>query len=452
VTSSVSQSPEFEAALMHKITWKLLPFLCLCFMAAFLDRVNVGFAREELVAELGMSNAVYGLGAGLFFIGYFLFEVPSNLILERVGARIWIARIMIVWGIVSAGMMFVQSATSFYVLRFLLGAAEAGFFPGVIFYITQWFPTAYRSRTIAVFMSAAVLSGIVGGPLSGLLLQMDGMLGLQGHQWLFLIEAIPSVVLGVIVFLYLPNGPAHARWLDDAERAWLRARFDADLAQQGVVPHVSLLRALTDPRVLLLSLVYFLMVVSAYGLDFFMPTLLKQAFPDAAPLAIGGLAALPPLFALVVMILYGRSSDRHGERRWHYAWAVWWAGAGLILASLPVPPIVAVIAMALAVSGRWSSIAPFWGLATAFLSGTAAAGAIALINSIGNLGGFAGPYIMGWLKDITGTYESGLRILAGAAFLSGALVMLVRRQPYRGSAQVAEAEPAANVLEATELK
>ncbi|HEY6642753.1 MFS transporter [Povalibacter sp.] len=442
MTSSVPQPSQFEEALMHKITWKLLPLLCLCFMAAFLDRVNVGFAREELVAELGMSNAVYGLGAGLFFIGYFLFEVPSNLILERVGARIWIARIMIVWGIVSACMMFVQSATSFYVLRFLLGAAEAGFFPGVIFYITQWFPAAYRSRTIAVFMSAAVLSGIVGGPLSGLLLQMDGMLGMQGYQWLFLIEAFPSIILGVIVFLYLPNGPGQARWLNDAERAWLRERFDDDLAQQGVAPQVPLLRALTDPRVLLLSLVYFLMVVSAYGLDFFMPTLLQQAFPDAAPLTIGWLAALPPLFALVVMVLYGRSSDRHGERRWHYAWAVWWAGAGLILASLPVPPLVAVIAMAIAVSGRWSSIAPFWGLSTAFLRGTAAAGAIALINSIGNLGGFAGPYVMGWLKDVTGTYEAGLRILAGAAFLSGALVMCVRRHAHEGIAHVAPGEPA----------
>jgi ACS family tartrate transporter-like MFS transporter len=424
----MSQRTDFEAALMHKLTWKLLPFLCLCFLAAFLDRVNVGFAREELVAELGMSDAVYGLGAGLFFIGYFLFEVPSNLILERVGARIWIARIMIVWGLVSAAMMFVQSATAFYVLRFLLGAAEAGFFPGVIFYLTQWFPAAYRSRTIALFMTAAVMSGIVGGPISGLLLQMDGTLGLHGYQWLFLIEALPSIVLGVVVFIYLPNGPRDAPWLNDNERAWLLTRLEAERADRDAGPKVTLLQALTDARVLLLSLVYFLMVVSAYGLDFFMPTLLRQAFPAATPLTIGWLAALPPLFALVVMVLYGRSSDRRGERRWHYAWAVWWAGGGLILASLPVPPIVAVIAMALAVSGRWSSIAPFWGLATAFLSGTAAAGAIALINSIGNLGGFAGPYIMGWLKDVTGTYEAGLRILAGAAFLSGVLVMLVKRQ------------------------
>ena len=429
-----ARTVEFEVALLHKITWKLIPFLCLCFMAAFLDRVNVGFAREALVAELGMSDAVYGLGAGLFFIGYFLFEVPSNLILERVGARIWIARIMVVWGLVSACMMFVQSATSFYILRFLLGAAEAGFFPGVIFYLTQWFPAAYRSRTIAMFMTAAVMSGIVGGPLSGLLLQMDGIWELHGYQWLFLIEALPSLVLGVIVFLYLPNGPRDARWLSTEERAWLQTRLAADLAQQGAAPQTTLLQALMDRRVLLLSLVYFLMVVAAYGLDFFLPTLLQQSFPNAAPLTIGWLAALPPLFALVVMVLYGRSSDRRGERRWHYAWAVWWAGAGLILASLPVPPIIAVIAMALAVSGRWSSIAPFWGLATAFLSGTAAAGAIAFINSVGNLGGFAGPYIMGWLKDATGTYESGLRILAGAAFLSGALVMLIRRQADRRSA------------------
>ena len=426
MSSPAPESPEYEAQLMRKITWRIIPFLCLCFMAAFLDRVNVGFAREELVAELGMSNAVYGLGAGLFFVGYFLFEVPSNLILERVGARIWIARIMIVWGIVSGCMMFVQSATSFYVLRFLLGAAEAGFFPGVIFYLTQWFPAAYRSRTVAMFMTAAVMSGVVGGPISGLLLQMDGILELRGYQWLFLIEAIPSIVLGVIVFRYLPNGPRDARWLADSERSWLLARLAEERAATGASAHTSLWEGLTDPRVLLLSLVYFLMVVSAYGLDFFMPTLLQQAFPASTPVTIGWLASLPPLFTLGVMILYGRSSDRHGERRWHYAFAVWWAGAGLILASLPVPPIVAVIAMALAVSGRWSSIAPFWGLSTAFLSGTAAAGAIALINSVGNLGGFAGPYIMGWLKDFTGTYEAGLRVLACAAFLSGALVFVIK--------------------------
>lgn len=419
---------EFELALMHKITVRLLPLLCFCFMAAFLDRVNVGFARAELVAELGMSDAVYGFGAGLFFIGYFIFEVPSNLILERVGARIWIARIMVVWGIVSACMMFVQSTTSFYVLRFLLGAAEAGFFPGVIFYITQWFPAAYRSRAVAIFMTATVLSGIVGGPLSGALLEMDGALGLRGYQWLFLIEALPSIVLGGVVFLKLPNGPGDAHWMNSEEREWLRTRLTSDFARQNSGPQMTLLQALTDRRVLLLSLVYFLMVVSAYGLDFFMPTLLKQSFPTASPLTIGLLAACPPLFALFVMVLYGRSSDRRGERRWHYAWAVWWAGAGLILASLPVPPLVAVIAMALAVSGRWSSIAPFWGLATAFLSGTAAAGAIALINSVGNLGGFAGPYLMGWFKDLTGSYESGLRILAGAAFLSGVVVIAAFRK------------------------
>jgi ACS family tartrate transporter-like MFS transporter len=427
-----------EAALMRKITWKLIPFLCLCFMAAFLDRVNVGFAREELVAELGMSNAVYGLGAGLFFIGYFIFEVPSNLILERVGARLWIARIMIVWGIVSACMMFVQSATSFYVLRFLLGAAEAGFFPGVIFYLTRWFPITYRSRAVAMFMTAAVLSGIVGGPLSGLLMQMDGIGGLRGYQWLFLVEALPSIALGIVVFGYLPNGPRDARWLSDSERNWLLTTLDAERAA-GADAHMSLREGLTDPRVLLLSLIYFLMVVSAYGLEFFMPTLLKQAFPASTPLTVGLLTAVPSLFALIVMVLWGRSSDRRSERRWHYALAVWWAGAGLVVASLPVPPIVALIAIAFAVAGRWSSIAPFWGLATGFLSGTAAAAAIALINSIGNLGGFAGPYIMGWLRDVSGTYEAGLRVLACAALLSGVLVMSVRQRAARVTAQATRA-------------
>ena len=420
------QSPEYEAQVMRKITWRLIPLLCACFMAAFLDRVNVGFAKEQMQHHLGMSDAVYGLGAGLFFIGYFAFEVPSNLILAKVGARVWIARIMVVWSLISASFALVESSTSFYILRFLLGAAEAGFFPGVIYYLTKWFPASHRTRTVAVFMTAAVASNIVGGPVSGLLLELEGVGGWRGYQWLFVVEAIPSFVLGIWVFLRLPNGPEDAKWLSPAERDWIHERLRQDHAAAGSAAHTSFKAALTDPRVLLLCFVYFTHVVAGYGLDFFMPTLIRQAFTGASNTLVGGLVAIPAAFALVVMVLHGRSSDKRKERKWHYALAVWWAAAGLVLASLPIPPVIAIVALALAVSGRWSAVAPFWGLSTAFLSGTAAAGSIALINAVGNLGGFAGPYIMGWLKDTTGSYEIGLRILALAAFLGGLAVMRVK--------------------------
>ena len=340
---------DIEQRVISKIAWKLIPFLCVCYMAAFLDRVNVGFAKEQMVADLGLSNAVYGLGAGIFFIGYFLFEVPSNLILERVGARIWIARIMIVWGVISACMIFAQGPMSFYGLRFLLGAAEAGFFPGVIFYMTNWFPAAYRSRTTAVFMTAAVLSNVVGSPLSGLLLELDGILGLRGWKWLFIVEALPSLLLGVAVFLRLPKSPADAKWLAPEELSWLKNRLDTERAAVEVDHKMTLGQAFTDPRVILLCVVYFTAVIGGYGLDFFQPTLIKQAFPGASPKLVGVINAVPPLVAVFVMILHGRSSDRRGERKLHFAAAVWWAAAGLFFASLPLPAIVSLAALALAV-------------------------------------------------------------------------------------------------------
>jgi len=440
VSYSSMEASDHEKRIVSKIAYRLLPFLSACFMAAFLDRVNVGFAKEQMIADLGLSNAIYGLGAGIFFIGYFLFEVPSNLILARVGARVWIARIMIVWGIISACMVFAKDPTSFYVLRFLLGAAEAGFFPGVIFYMTHWFPAAYRSRTIAVFMTAAVVSNIIGSPLSGFLLELDGALGMRGYKWLFLVEALPSLALGVLVFLRLPKGPREAKWLLPEEASWIEARLSKERAAIEAHHQATLKQAFTDPRVLLLCLVYFMQVLGGYGLDFFQPTLVKETFPLATPRMVGLINAIPPFFAAFVMNAHGRSSDRRSERRWHFAAAAWWAAAGLILASLPVPPVFALFALALAVSGRWSAIAPFWGLSTAFLSGTAAAGAIALINSVGNLGGFAGPYVMGWLKDATGDYRIGLRILGATMLMGGFLALTVRTRRQEGATEKSEAE------------
>jgi ACS family tartrate transporter-like MFS transporter len=419
-----------EAGVIRKATLHLLPFLMLCYLVAFIDRVNVGFAALQMQADLGFSDTVYSLGAGIFFIGYFFFEVPSNVALEKVGARLWIARIMILWGIIASTMMFVETAWAFYVLRFLLGAGEAGFFPGIVLYLTYWFPAEYRSRTVALFMTAAAISGVVGGPLSGVLMDYP-QLGLRGWQWLFLVEGIPAVLLGIVVLAYLPNGPRDAKWLEPDERAWLAARMDAERVERALAGgHISFWQAMRNQKVLLLSLLYFLLVIGGYGLDMFMPRLLSIAFPDVSTTTLGLIAAIPPLITIPTVVLWGHHSDQTRERNWHVALAVWWAGTGLALASFPVAPAVAVVALVLAVSGRWAAIPPFWALPTAFLSGTAAAGGIALINSIGNLGGFAGPYVMGSLRDLTGDYTLGLRILALAFGVGGVLALRIRvRRP-----------------------
>lgn len=446
MSSTTEQSPEFEAQLMRKLTWKLMPFLCLCFMAAFLDRVNVGFAKEQMSRELGMDATVYSLGAGIFFIGYFAFEVPSNLILARVGARGWLARIMVTWAIISGSFAFVESETSFYVLRFLLGAAEAGFFPGVIYYLTKWFPSAYRSRTVAIFMMAAAGTGIIGAPLSGALLSLDGVAGLAGYKWLFLVEALPSLVLGIWLFLKLPNGPEEARFLDAKEKGWLAARLERDRVAAGPSAHTSFKQALTDPRVLVLCFVYFTHVLGGYGVDFFLPTLIKGAYSDASSFVVGCITGIPAIFAILIMGPYGRSSDRRNERKWHYALAVWLSALGLLIVSFHPLPIVAVIALGVVVAGRWSAVAPFWGLSTTFLSGTAAAGSIALINAVGNLGGICGPYIMGWSEKNLGSHDWGLRVLSLMVFLGGLVAtrITVRREgvakPLTTEGQIAEVQ------------
>jgi D-galactonate transporter len=420
------QAPVDERRLMAKISWRLIPFLCFCFLVAFLDRVNVGFAALTMQADLKFSEAAYATGAGIFFVGYFVFEVPSNLALEKVGARLWIARIMIVWGLISSSMMFVNSPRSFYVLRFLLGAAEAGFFPGIILYLTYWYPTAHRARTVALFMTAPPLSGIIGGPLSGFLLDHHPG-SLHGWQWLFLIEGIPSVLTGIVVLFLLPNGPRSASWINAAEADWLTRRLDAERAEREKQHKMGLMSALVHPRVLLLCLIYFLIVIGAYGFDFFMPKILQKAFVGASLTKLGLISAIPPLVTVFVMVLWGRRSDRLGERRWHVVWPSVWAAIGLAVASLDfVPPVVALAAVAIAVSGRWSCLPPFWGLPTAFLSGSAAAGGLALINAIGNLGGYAGPKVMGFMKTATGSYSAGLRLLAGAYILGAILVLSLR--------------------------
>jgi len=410
---------------ISRVRRRLIPFLATMYFVAYLDRVNVGFAALQMNAALGLSSHVFGTGAGVFFIGYFLFEVPSNFALARVGARRWLARIAIVWGFVSIAMLFITGPRSFYVMRFLLGAAEAGFFPGVVLYLTYWFPGPERARAVAQFSTASMAAGIFGAPLSGVLLSMRGVVGLDGWQWLFLVEGIPAVVLGLIALLYLTDDPEHARWLPPEEQTWLVAAIQRD-REEALRPHASTLRAgLMDPMVWRLSLTLFLIVTSGYGFSFFLPQIVK-AFSGASDLAVGAWTAVPFLVAAIGMVTVAAHSDRTDERRWHTASCAAVAAAGLFTASLGASPIVSFVALCIAAIGLYSFTPPFWSLPTSFLRGDGAAAGIALINATGNLGGFLGPTIMGWMREATGGYLAGLRVLALAAAASGVLVVATR--------------------------
>ena len=421
--------PARQAAVRARINWRLLPLLFFCYIIAYIDRINVGFAKlhlqEVLAVDPATFNSVYGLGAGLFFIGYFIFEVPSNLILHRVGARIWIARIMIVWGVVSMAMMFIHSTTMFYVMRFLLGVAEAGFFPGVVLYLTCWYPHRERAGTIALFALGGVLAGVVGSPLSGAILGLHGIGGLAGWQWLFLLEAIPAVLMGGVVLVLLPNRPSDARWLSAPEKVWVQARLDADAAQMLTHQHHRLGEAFTSGRVWLFCLLYFLMNVGSYGYELWLPTIIKS-FSGQSDAIVGWINGVPYLIAGLVMILAGRHSDRTGERRWHVAIAAVASAVGFALSAWFTNPYLALAALALAFAGIKSTIAPLWTLATAFLAGPAAAGGIALINSVGNLGGFFGPYIVGVIKDRTHSNLAALLFLGAALLLMALCTLMIR--------------------------
>lgn len=421
-----------ERELFAKAVRRLIPFLFLLYIVAYIDRINVGFAKLQLREAIGVDPAaagtVFGFGAGLFFLGYFLFEVPSNLILKRIGARIWIARIMIVWGAVSSAMMFVHSATAFYAMRFLLGAAEAGFFPGILYYLTHWFPARERARTIALFLTAGTLAGVIGSPVSGALLGLDGYGGLSGWQWLFLIEGLPAVVLGVVVLFVLPERPSDARWLTPDERVRLEAIVQADREASGVLDRQHLRHAFTDSRVWLMCGLYFLLNVGGYGFEMWCPGIVKS-FSGRSAWVVGLINMVPYLAATVAMVLAGHHSDRTGERRWHVAVAAFVAAAGFVAsARLTGHPVAALAALTVAFAGLKCIMGPFWSLGTSFLGGTAAAGGIALINSVGNLGGFVGPMIVGKAVDATGGYGVALGILGGALLTLGLLALALRPQ------------------------
>jgi len=412
-----------EQSTIARISARLVPFLVVCYFVAYLDRVNVSFAALTMNRDLGLSASQYGFGAGIFFLAYFIFEVPSNLLLERFGARKWIARIMFTWGVISGAMAFVGGPTSFYILRVLLGVAESGFFPGIIFYLTLWFPAVYRARIIGYFMAAIPLSTVLGAPVSGLLLGLDGILGLKGWQWLFIIEAAPSLVLSVVVFFYLTDRPADAAWLPPKEREWLVRRLESEHAHRTTHHNLSLGQALLNPKVLALSVVYFGAVATNYGLSFFLPQIVK-AF-GLTNLQTGLVSALPYVVGTVSIVWWGHRSDRHRERRFHASFALAVAATGIALSTMFENPVLKMLALSIAGFGIFGNLPVFWTLPTAFLSGAAAAGGIALINSIGNLAGFAGPYAMGAIKDWTGSYTGGLLGLSAMGVLAMILVLVL---------------------------
>jgi ACS family tartrate transporter-like MFS transporter len=427
LSPSVGDDAFLEAVTLRKVSLRLIPFLFLLYVVNILDRANIGIAKLQMLDDLDMSETAYGLGAGIFYVGYLLFEVPSNLILARMGARAWIARILVSWGIISSCMMFVTGPWSFYLLRVLLGVAEAGFFPGIILYLSHWFPARERARAVATFMTAAVIASLVGNPISGAILQfMNQTGGLAGWQWVFLLEGIPAVVLGFITLGYLTDRPEQARWLTDAERTWLAGRMAWEEHERHQRHGLSLRAALTNPRVWLLIAVYFTVAMGDNSYGFYLPTLIKEHFPGWTEFEIGLLAAAPSVAAITGMVLVGWHSDHTGERRWHVAGPAWLAASGWVLVALAPSPWLFVLGLAVTTTGMKSMLPTFWSLPTAFLSGTAAAGGIALINSVANLGGFLGPNVIGQVKDRTGSFTVGLLVMAWVLFIGGLLVLCVR--------------------------
>jgi MFS family permease len=454
-----SQDHAFERATFARITWRLLPLLFAGYVAAFLDRVNVGFAKLQMADDLHFSDAVYGFGAGIFFLGYFVLEVPSNLALNKIGARIWMARIMFTWGLVSAAFVFVgamrwgpvaaafgcsDAQFTFYVLRFLLGAAEAGFYPGVILYLTFWFPADYRARMIALFMSGIAVSNLIGSPISGAIMQFaNGAFGMRGWQWLFLLEALPALLLAVVFLAVLPDGPQNARWLDEKERAMVMARLARDEASRHISATLRTAAVFVDPRIWGFATVYFCGLVCFYGVNFWMPTIVQQlGIPTTDYLRVGLVSMIPWGFMILAQVAWAHHSDRTGERRWHSAIGLFVALSGLLLlAAVGHSPGLSLVGLTLITVGNGCWVVTFWSLPTGILGGTAAAAGIAWINSVGNLGGQFGPDIIGRVRDANGGSSTAAFLVLAAFTLLGALILLALPDGRRGGAR-ASAEPA----------
>jgi len=418
-----------EKETIKRVTWRLIPLLMLGYFCAYLDRSNVGMAATTMVKDLGFSNAVFGFGAGLFFFGYFLAEIPSNLIMNKIGARRWIARILVTWGIIASLTGFVWNESSFYWNRIFLGLAEAGFYPGVVLYLTWWFPSYYRTRMMGIFQSASVVSLFIGPPIGGLLLYMNGIAGLHGWQWLYIIEGLPPVIMCFVTYFLLTDRPKDAMWLPEEQRIWLQNRLDSEQAQREAVRTYSLGQAFSNPKIWLLTLAYFGNNVSGYGLVFFLPLIVKGL--GVGTDWIGLVSALPYLCAFVAMIAWGFHSDRTGERTWHVAAAFLTCSAGLgacIIIGVDHPAIT-MVALCVALMGQQSIAPVFWSIPSAMLTGVAAAGGLAMINAIGNLGGWLGPSVYGMVKDATGSTNLGLLCLAAAPVISAIAMVVVGHDP-----------------------
>jgi len=423
---------DIESLTLKRVAYRFIPFLMLCYFVNYLDRVNVGFAKLTMDADLGISDTAFGFGAGIFFLAYFLFEVPSNVIMDRVGARIWIARIMISWGVISGAMAFIPNIAgwtgfspehTFYGLRFLLGLAEAGFFPGIIFFLTLWFPAAYRARIVSCFMAAIPLSSAIGSPVSAALLGLHGARGLAGWQWLFIIEALPSILLAFVAYFYLTDRPRDAKWLSASERDWLQGRLDAEDARRAHVSPGSIFASLYDYRVLALALVYFGNVACLYGVTFWLPSIVKGFGVSIA--ATGWISAIPYIVGFLGMVWWGLRSDRHGERTYHLAGALLLAAVGIGASAFLDDPVAKMTALTIGALGVYSALPLLWTLPTAFLAGAAVAPGIAAINAIGNLSGYFGPFIMGWVKDLTGDFRWGLVTIAACALVAVVITLML---------------------------
>lgn len=415
---------QLERATIRKMYWKILPFLILCYIIAFLDRVNVGFAALHMNEELAFTAKIYGLGAGIFSLGYFLFEVPSNLILHKVGARIWIARIMVTWGFISAGFAFIQGETSFYAMRFLLGVAEAGFFPGIVLYLSLWFPARVLATATAIFILGLPVSVLIGAPLStAIIASFHEVAGLAGWKWMFLLEGLLAVAVGIVAFFKLESSPASARWLDEAQRQWLVRTLAHERARKEDKGAYGVLQTLRSGKVLLLSFAIFCNIAALFGITLWMPQIIK-GLGGLDNTQAGLLTAVPYFCAAIAMVLNARHSDKMGEKRLHILIPAIAGSMGLLIAGLSQSPVMGLIGLCIGAAGILSSNILFWGLPTMFLTGAAAAAGIGLVNSIGNLGGFVGPYLTGWAKDAFGSYAAGMVVLAGMVLAYG-LVLFV---------------------------
>ncbi len=418
---------------LGKVSMRLLPFMLLLYVVAYLDRINVSFAALQMNRELGFNDAVFGLGAGVFFIGYFLFGIPSNLMVEKLGARRWIAIIMVVWGLVSLSMALIQNEFSFYILRFLLGVAEAGFFPGMILYLTYWFPKREIGLAVARFMTAIPAAGVLGGLVAACVPAMNGFLGLSGWKWLFLTTGSVPVLLGFVAYFYLTDKPEQAEWLSPQERNWLLEQVAADKNKQAASQNSDLSGHLRSWRVWLLAALYFSLTLGMYGFQLWLPQIIQATgVKDDSTTAL--LSTIPALFQAAGMLIVAGHSDSTGERRGHVAASAAIAAVSLALSGFCPTPALALLALSFAALGIWGTVGPFWALPTAFLPPAAAAGGIALINSVGNLGGFAGPYIIGLVKKQSGSFTCALLVVSGSLLLASLLALSVKE----GSKHAAE--------------